>query len=111
MVCKLIGDEDKLREDYMNYVENFISDKADDTHHYTFISSFLSHCLPLLDPDTDPALCHLISSLVSHGDMHGEIDNANGNSSDICDRRSSTATSLENVNMFASRHLLSNLSP
>ena len=74
----------------MNYVENFISDKADDTHHYTFISSFLSHCLPLLDPDTDPALCHLISSLVSHGDMHAETET--GYTSDICDRRSSTAT-------------------
>ena len=54
----------RLREEYMSYVEGFIY--GDESCQYNFLPSFLSHCLPLLDPITDPALCHLITTLVSH---------------------------------------------
>ena len=60
----------RLREEYMNYVESYIHNDDDesssDVPHHKFLTSFLNHCLPHLDPDTDPALCHLITSLVSH---------------------------------------------
>ena len=68
MVCKLLGDEESLKEKYMNFVENFVyaDDQASGCRHYNFLPSFLSHCLPLLDQNTDPALSHLITTLVSH---------------------------------------------
>ena len=72
MVCKLLGDEDKLREAYMSYVEGFIH--GDESCQYNFLPSFLSHCLPLLDPVSDPALCHLITTLVSHTAAFPDLD-------------------------------------
>lgn len=49
----------------MDYVENYISEDTPEPHH-NFLTSFLTHCLPFLDAKTDPALVHLVSSLVSH---------------------------------------------
>ena len=49
----------------MDYVESYISDDTPGPHH-NFLTSFLTHCLPFLDARTDPALVHLVSSLVSH---------------------------------------------
>ena len=49
----------------MDYVENYLYHDSALPHH-NFLTSFLTHCLPFLDAETDPALVHLVSSLVSH---------------------------------------------
>ena len=55
----------RLRQEYMDYVENYLYHDSAVPHH-NFLTSFLTHCLPFLDAETDPALVHLVSSLVSH---------------------------------------------
>ena len=55
----------RLRQEYMDYVENYIYNDTPGPQH-NFLTSFLTHCLPFLDSETDPALVHLVSSLVSH---------------------------------------------
>ena len=49
----------------MAYVENYLYNDTPEPQH-NFLTSFLAHCLPFLDSETDPALVHLVSSLVSH---------------------------------------------
>ena len=49
----------------MDYVENYIYNDTPGPQH-NFLTSFLTHCLPFLDSETDPALVHLVTSLVSH---------------------------------------------
>ena len=118
MVCRLLGDETQLRHNYLNYMENFTrlfsQDQADHLESdHVFISSFLTHCLPLLSSDSDPALCHLITSLAAHlvGQETDEI--ARPRSSEEVERRSETPESLrslETVSYFPGKHLLSNYS-
>ena len=113
MVCRLLGDETQLRQNYLNYMENFTRLSSQDQADHVFISSFLTHCLPLLSLDSDPALCHLITSLAAHlvGQETEEITRPR--SSEEVERRSETPESLrslETVSYFPSKHLLSNYS-
>ena len=129
MVTRLLGDEAQLRQNYLNYVENFIQHDSPHRPHqpqaeqdHSFISSFLSHCLPLLSPDSDPGLCHLITSLAAHlarpeternsgrqrsseEEMEEEEVEEEGNI-----ETPESLRSLETVNYFPSKHLLSNYS-
>ena len=122
MVTRLLGDEAELRQNYLNYVENFIQEASPDQDH-TFICSFLSHCLPLLSPDSDPGLCHLITSLAAHL-VRPETERTSsrqGASEEVMEEEvevevegivetPESLRSLETVNYFPSNHLLSNYS-
>ena len=116
MVTKLLGDESLLRQNYLNYIENFIhhsSPDQEDQQDHIFISSFLTHCLPLLSPDSDPALCHLITSLAAHLVGPESEQTSRPRSSEEVEGRMETPESLrslETVNYFPSKHLLSNYS-
>ena len=48
----------------MDLVERYAS--SDPGPGPAFLPSFLSHCVPLLQPATDPALWRLVTSLVAH---------------------------------------------
>ena len=48
----------------MDLVERYAS--SDPAPGPAFLPSFLSHCVPLLQPATDPALWRLVTSLVAH---------------------------------------------
>ena len=48
----------------MDLVERYAS--SDPVPGPAFLPSFLSHCVPLLQPATDPALWRLVTSLVAH---------------------------------------------
>ena len=52
----------RLRREYMDLVERYASSDPGPA----FLPSFLSHCVPLLQPATDPALWRLVTSLVAH---------------------------------------------
>ena len=54
----------RLRREYMDLVERYAS--SDPAPGAAFLPSFLSHCVPLLQPATDPALWRLVTSLVAH---------------------------------------------
>ena len=115
MVTKLLGDESQLRHNYLNYIENFIHhssspDQSDQPEQdYIFISSFLTHCLPLLSPDSDPALCHLITSLAAHL-VNAESEQTSSEEVEGRLETPESLRSLETVNYFPSKHLLSNYS-
>ena len=84
----------RLRQEYMDYVENYISDDTSEPHH-NFLTSFLTHCLPFLDARTDPALVHLVSSLVSHTTGFIELPTeADGVQTVTSSRRQSSAGSV-----------------
>ena len=118
MVTKLLGDEAQLRQNYLTYIENFIQHSSPDQpgqleQDHIFISSFLIHCLPLLSPDSDPALCHLITSLAAHLVRPESEETSRPRSSEEVEGRIETPDSLrslETVNYFPSKHLLSNYS-
>lgn len=112
MVTKLLGDESQLRQKYLNYIENFIQHPSPDQpeQDHIFISSFLTHCLPLLSPDSDPALCQLITSLAAHlVPPESELTSRPRSSEEVEGKIETPESlrSLETVNYFPSKHLLS----
>ena len=89
----------RLKQEYMDYVENYINNDVSGPQ-YNFLTSFLTHCLPFLDPETDPALVHLVTSLVSHTTGFTDLQTGAGDietrlrkpSNDVSPSRCSTDT-------------------
>jgi len=59
-------DQSVLRQEYIEYVEGYISEDVNEETDFSFITSFVSHCLPFMDISTQPIFSELLSSMASH---------------------------------------------
>ena len=71
MFHKIIGkpgtdDQNKLRKEYIEYIEDFVNDDLDEEDQFCFLTSFVSHCLPFMDVETQPIFSELLTSMASH---------------------------------------------
>ena len=83
MFYKIIGkpqsdDQNKLREEYIEYIEEYVNDDLNEDDQFCFLTSFVSHCLPFMDHDTQPIFSELLTSMTSHRPGPGTVSPAPG---------------------------------
>jgi len=71
MFYKIIGkpqseDQNKLREEYIEYIEEYVNEDLNEDDQFCFLTSFVSHCLPFMDCETQPIFSELLTSMTSH---------------------------------------------
>lgn len=59
-------DQTMLRKEYIEYIEDYVNEDFDEEAQFCFITSFVSHCLPFMDTDTQPIFSELLTSMASH---------------------------------------------